>query len=91
MSEMNEVAAPERSKPCIHLQVEDLPELKNAKLGQIFNLTVKAKVKSLNQDTYDKKQSVSATLEVQSMNDKSFKDKSYKDIMEEDSEIEGDE
>lgn len=78
MDEGEEVEAPEM-EPTIHISAEQFPELKTAKLGQVFNLSVKAKVKNLGEEY--------SCLDILQINDKAFADKDYKDLMEE----EGDE
>ena len=82
---MNEIkaVAPKKMPPSLHLDGEDLPELENAKMGQAFTLTIKAKVTSLSRDNYDGKNKLSGTLEIQSINDQDFEEKSYDDIMKE--------
>ena len=59
---------------------EQMPEITTAKLGQIFSLTVKAKVKELSEE--------GGCLEITEINDKAFEEKDYKDLMEETSEVE---
>lgn len=66
----------EKQKPSLHLSHDDLPELKGAKLGKVFNLHVKAKVAGLHKD--------GGHLEIHKINDSDFKKKSYTDIVHED-------
>ena len=40
-------------RQCLHFKTDDIPQLKTKKVGDVINLTIKAKVVSINEDEED--------------------------------------